>query len=212
MRVSAWVFRTHPGRYDLGAIGWNARNSAIRADPSVARDLIRAVAMQSSETFDAEGLHDPDRAQPRAGASESSDYFVFRLRGRTYAVSPARIELVVPMQPIVTVPTVGTHVRGVIHMRGRVIAVIDLAGLLGIDDQPPLDETARLIICSTPCPFAFVAEATLGIWSLAGDLTTRRADDGPLVGGRIEDRGSAATLIDTHAVIERVMSLRTERP
>lgn len=168
--------------------------------------------MQPNETFDAEALHDPDRAEPQARASESNDYFVFRLRGRTYAMSPSSIELVVPMQPIVTVPTVGTHVRGVIHLRGRVIAVIELAALLGVDDQPPLDETARLIICHTPCPFAFVAEATLGIWSLAGQMQARRAEDGPLVSGRIEDRGSAATLIDSRAVIDRVMSLRTERP
>jgi purine-binding chemotaxis protein CheW len=167
--------------------------------------------MLSTQTFDAESLRDPDHAQPQGGGIESTDYFVFRLRGRTYALPPSAIELVVPMQPIVAVPTVGAHVRGVIHLRGRVIAVIDLAALLGVDDPVVLDQSARLAIVDAACPFAFVCDATLGIWAFANDAQTRSTDDGPIVSGRIEDRGGAATLIDPRAVIDRVMSLRAER-
>ena len=168
--------------------------------------------MQSRESFESESLRDPDLAQPEGGETASTHYFVFRLRGRTYALRPTCIDLVTPMQPVVPVPTAGPHVRGVIHLRGRVIAVIDLAALLAIDDQAPLPDSARLIITAGRTPFAFVADATLGIWAFADDAQTRSTDDGPIVCGRIEDRGGAATLIDVRAIVDRVISLRGERP
>jgi hypothetical protein len=67
-----------------------------------------------------------------------------------------------------------------------------------------------MIVVSARYPFAFVADVTLGIWACAAP--TRSHDDGPIVSGRIENDGEAATLIDAHAAIERVVSLRGERP
>lgn len=166
--------------------------------------------MHSNAAVDADSLRDPDLAQPQAQAVSTTDYFVFRLHGRTYAVAPNSIESVAAMQRVVPVPTAGPHVRGVIHSRGRVIAVIDLAALLGIDNEPESSESARMIVVSARYPFAFVADATLGIWACAG--LTRGNDDGPIVIGRIENNGEAATMIDARAVIDRVVSLRTERP
>lgn len=166
--------------------------------------------MDGLDSFDEESLRDPDRVEQVAAAVESTDYFVFRLRGRTYAVPPSTVELVVPMQPIVVVPTSGAHIAGVIYLRGRVIAVIDLAALLGIDDQPPSHESERLLVIQGPCPFAFVVDATLGLWSFRNAAPTRSADDGPIVGGHITDRGGAATLIDARAIVEHLIKLRRE--
>jgi purine-binding chemotaxis protein CheW len=166
--------------------------------------------MNSTDRFDAESLRDPDRIEPVAAAIESTDYFVFRLRGRTYALAPSTVDLVVPMQPVVVVPTPGAHIAGVIYLRGRIIAVIDLAALLGIDDQPPSHESARLIVLDAPCRFAFVADATLGLWSFCNAAPSRSADDGPIVSGHIADRGGAATLIDPRAILEHLINLRGE--
>ena len=168
--------------------------------------------MVSSETLDPASLRDPDRAQPHAAPIATSDYFVFRLRGRTYALAPSCVEIVVPLQPIVAIPTAGAHVRGVMYLRGRVIAVVDLVSLLGIDDGAQSNDPTRIVVVDAPCPFAFVADATLGIWAFADDAQTRTTDDGPLVSARIEDRGGAATLIDPRAVFDRVASGRAERP
>src|SRR6478609_8011456 len=143
----------------------------------MARDLISRFAMQSSASAELESVRDPDRAQPHVGPIESTDYFVFRLSGRTYALTPTAVELVAPMQAIVAVPTAGPHVRGVIHLRGRIIAVIDLASVLEIDDQPVVHDTARLVVLDGRTPFAFVVDATLGLWSFARDAQTRTVDD-----------------------------------
>jgi chemotaxis signal transduction protein len=166
--------------------------------------------MQTMTTFDPESLRDPDRAQPKADAIKTNDYFVFRLHGRAYGVTPSCIESVAQMQRVVPVPTSGAHVSGIIHSRGRIIAVVSLGALLGIDDQAQLTESARLIVVSARYPFAFVADATLGIWACS--VQTRNNDDGPMVTGRIDHSGEAATVIDPNAVIERVVSLRMERP
>jgi purine-binding chemotaxis protein CheW len=167
--------------------------------------------MQSTATFDQESLRDPDRPHTKVGGNDSTDYFVFRLCGRTYALMPGAIDLVAPTQPIVPVPTAGPFVRGVIHLRGRIIAVIDLAALLEIDSAPSPSEGSRLVVIAAASPFAFAVDTTLGLWSFARDAQTRTVDDGPIVCGRIEDRGGAATIIDTKAVFERVVAMRTER-
>ena len=167
--------------------------------------------MQSPETVDAIAVRDPDRAQPHAGAIAATDYFLFRLRGRTYALPPSAVELVVSMQPLVAIPTAGTHVRGVMYLRGRVITVIDLAQLLTIDDQPESRDGARVVVVAAPSPFAFVADATLGLAALADTALARSAEDSPLVGGHLDDRGGGATLIDPRAVFDKLMALRGER-
>ena len=184
----------------------------IRAELDVARRLIWRLAMQSTETLAPESLRDPDRAQPMAAAEATTDYFAFRLRGRTYALAPSVVELVVPMQPIIAIPTAGAYVRGVMYLRGRVITVIDLAALLAIDDQPASHDSSRILVVAAPCPFAFVVDATLGLSAFADSTHTRGSDDGPLVTGRVEDRGRAATLIDLRAVFDRVVGERAERP
>ena len=168
--------------------------------------------MHSMTTFDPGLLRDPDRAQPKADAIKTSDHFVFRLHGRTYAVTPSCIESVAQMQRVVPVPTAGAHVQGIIHSRGRIIAVIALGALLGVDDQAQLTESARLVVVSARYPFAFVVDATLGIWTCADGTQTRTNDDGPMITGRILNGGEAATLIDPNAVIDRVVNLRAERP
>ncbi len=166
--------------------------------------------MHSNAALDGDSLRDPDLAQPQEQAVSTTDYFVFRLNARTYAVTPSSVESVAPVQRIVPVPTVGAHVRGVIHTRGRIIAVIDLAALLGIDEAPAASESARMVVVSGRYPFAFVADATLGIWACPDH--TRSNDDGPMVLGRIANGDEAATLLDAGAVIDRIISLRSERP
>lgn len=168
--------------------------------------------MQTVTTPDSDMLRDPDRAQPKADAIKTSDHFVFRLQGRAYAVAPSSVESVAQMQRVVPVPTAGAHVQGIIHSRGRIIAVIALGALLGIDEQAQLTDSARLVVVAARYPFAFVADATLGIWTCADGAQTRTTDDGPIVTGRIDHRGEAATVIDPNAVIERVVGSRSDRP
>jgi purine-binding chemotaxis protein CheW len=53
-------------------------------------------------------------------------YLTFHLGSARYAVSVTDVHTVIRMVPVTSVPLMPPHVRGVINLRGAVIAVIDL--------------------------------------------------------------------------------------
>lgn len=64
-------------------------------------------------------------------------HVVFRVAGERYALPLAAVrEVVVPQPPFARVPRASEAVRGVMNLRGRVVAVVDLAPLVGLPPQP----------------------------------------------------------------------------
>jgi purine-binding chemotaxis protein CheW len=155
---------------------------------------------------------DPDRPPQVEAIVAETEHFVFQLAGRTYTLPAASVELVAPPQTIVPVPTVPSHVRGIAHLRGRILAVIDLALVLGVEpDAAAGDADPRLVVMAASShPFAFVADATRGIWTAPRDAINRGPDDGPIVRGRIESEGRAATVLDPAALLHRLLGRSTE--
>jgi purine-binding chemotaxis protein CheW len=63
-------------------------------------------------------------------------HVVFRVAGERYALPLAAVrEVVVPQPPFARVPRASEAVRGVMNLRGRVVAVVDLAALVGLEPQ-----------------------------------------------------------------------------
>ena len=64
-------------------------------------------------------------------------HVVFRVGSERYALPLAAVrEVVVPQPPFARVPRASEAVRGVMNLRGRVVAVVDLAPLVGLPPQP----------------------------------------------------------------------------
>jgi purine-binding chemotaxis protein CheW len=64
-------------------------------------------------------------------------HVVFRVAGERFALPlPAVREVVLPQPPFARVPRASDAVRGVMNLRGRVVAVVDLASLVGLAPQP----------------------------------------------------------------------------
>jgi purine-binding chemotaxis protein CheW len=168
--------------------------------------------MQTSHTDDEVLALDPDRPVAADVIVAEAEHFVFRLARRTYTLPAASVELVAPPQTIVPVPTVPPHVRGIAHLRGRILAVIDLAIVLGVEADVGDEETdPRLVVMTGGShPFAFVADATRGIWTAPRDTIVRGPDDGPIVRGRIESEGRAATALDPMALLHRLLGQHPE--
>ena len=62
---------------------------------------------------------------------------LFRLGGERFGLPLGAVrEVVVPQPPFARVPRVSDAVRGVMNLRGRVVAVVDLAELMGLAPQP----------------------------------------------------------------------------
>ncbi len=62
---------------------------------------------------------------------------VFRVATERYGLPLSAVrEVVSPHPPFARVPRAGGAVRGVMNLRGRVVAVVDLAELVGLPPQP----------------------------------------------------------------------------
>lgn len=80
-----------------------------------------------------------------AQAPTELQYLVFYVSGMEMAVSLARVSEIVPYERVSPVPGTPPYVRGVVHVRERVIPVIDLAHKLGRVSEPPGKRTCILM-------------------------------------------------------------------
>lgn len=64
-------------------------------------------------------------------------HVVFRVASERFALPLDAVgEVVLPQPPFARVPRSSEAVRGVMNHRGRVVAVVDLAALVGLEPQP----------------------------------------------------------------------------
>ncbi len=157
-----------------------------------------------------EALRDPDISTVPL-ANPTTDYFTLALCRRVYALPPAHVEHVVPTQPIVPIPGAPAHVLGVVHLRGRIVTVVDLAGLLGIEGPASEGDPRLVVMTARAYVFAFQVDATLGLWPVIGEMGAV-ASDGPLVIGRVAGAtGAIATVLDPDAILDRILGAECAR-
>ena len=100
------------------------------------------------------------------GAVESRDYLLFRLGGERFGLPTTVAREVLRLPRLVRVPQVAEHFRGVINLRGEIVAVTDLRPLLGLSGRE-LPATGRLLIVEAAGLLtALLTEAVEGIRSL----------------------------------------------
>jgi len=74
-------------------------------------------------------------------------HVVFRVAGERFALPLDAVrEVVVPQPPFARVPRSSEAVRGVMNLRGRVVAVVDLAALVGLAAQPLAPGAGHVLI------------------------------------------------------------------
>ena len=82
------------------------------------------------------------------GAEEASTFVVFALAGESFAVEIGRVREIIRIPRITWVPEAPRFVRGVINLRGSVVAVLDLAAILSLK-SPVESSEGRIIIAET---------------------------------------------------------------
>jgi len=73
-------------------------------------------------------------------------YLTFFIRGEEYAVGILRVKEIIEYETVTRVPTMPTHVRGVINLRGSVLPVIDLAAKFGHGETAPARTTCIVVV------------------------------------------------------------------
>ncbi len=125
-------------------------------------------------------------------------HVVFRVASERYALPLAAVrEVVVPQPPFARVPRSSEAVRGVMNLRGRVIAVVDLAALVGLPAQP-LEPAAGhvLILDRGKRALGFLIGAVLGVETIVPSPDA----PGGLVRGVAPAAGGAVTLLGADAL------------
>ena len=153
-------------------------------------------------------------AEERPGAPAPSPapdalrHVLFRLGGERYAVPLEAVrEVVVPQPPFARVPRASEAVRGVMNLRGRVVAVVDLARLVGLPAQPLAGGAGHVLLLEGDRrALGFLVGAVLGVDAIvpAGERTG-------IARGVAATRIGAATVLAADALAEAADALFTGR-
>ncbi len=125
-------------------------------------------------------------------------HVVFRVASERYALPLAAVrEVVIPQPPFARVPRASEAVRGVMNLRGRVIAVVDLAALVGLPPQPLEAATGHVLILDPgKRALGFLIGAVLGVETIAPPADA----GGGVVRGVVPAAGGAVTLLGPDAL------------
>ena len=145
---------------------------------------------------------------PAPGAAAPERHVVFRAAGERFALPLQSVrEVVVPQPPFARVPRASGAVRGAMNLRGRVVAVVELAPLLGLESEGLAPAQGHvLVLAREPRAMGLLVSAVLGVEPLAPGGEARREGGAPAVG--VAQVGEAVvTLLDPEAVEARAAAL-----
>jgi len=96
-------------------------------------------------------------------------HVVFRVASERFALPLAAVrEVVLPQPPFARVPRSSEAVRGVMNLRGRVVAVVDLAALVGLAPQKLEPSVGQVLILDHgKRALGFLIAGVLGVEAIA---------------------------------------------
>ncbi len=151
------------------------------------------------------GAGEPAGSEARPPAAEGERHVLFRVAGERYALPLEAVrEVVVPQPPFARVPRASEAVRGVMNLRGRVVAVVDLAPLVGLAPQPLAPAAGHVLVLERDRrALGLLIGAVLGVEPLAAP----EASPGRLVRGMAAGRAGAVTVLAPDALAAHAESL-----
>lgn len=132
-------------------------------------------------------------------------HVVFRLAAERFALPLEAVrEVVLPQPPFSRVPRTSDAVRGVMNLRGRVVAVVDLARLLGLPAQPLAAASGQVLILDQgKRALGLLIGGVLGVEPIAAPGDAPRA----LVRGVAAAAAGAVTVLGPEALAEEALAL-----
>ncbi len=126
-------------------------------------------------------------------------HVVFRAGGERYALPLEAVsEVVPPSPPFAHVPRTASPVLGAMSLRGRVVAVVELAPLLGLRTPPLAEGSGQVIVLDRDRrALGFLVEGVSGVEPV--DPPARPADGLP-VKGLSAVRGAPVAVLDPDAL------------
>lgn len=102
-----------------------------------------------------------------AETGETLEILAFSLAGERYGIETRYVHEVVAPPDLTPVPGTPPFVRGVFNQRGRILAVVDLRGLVGLARQRPGEASRVAVVETGGMLFGLHADAVEGIYRVA---------------------------------------------
>ncbi len=133
-------------------------------------------------------------------------HVLFRIGGERFALPLAAVlEVVTPQPPFARVPRTSDAVRGAMNLRGRVVAVVDLAPLVGLAGQSLMPGQGQVVVLDRGRRgLGLLIEAVLGVEALDAPEGSTKSE---VVRGLSSVRGKAVTVLDADALAAQSRAL-----
>lgn len=131
----------------------------------------------------ANGSLRPDETQPTGGSvgKRAGKYLTFSLGGEEYALEILRVQEIIGMMPVTSVPRTPPHILGVVNLRGKVIPVIDMRLKFAMERLPQTEQTCIVVIQARGTQFGMVVDRV----SEVVDIPEEQIEDTPTFGEEV---------------------------
>ncbi len=78
--------------------------------------------------------------------SEINSYLVFKIGKEEFAAHASKVQRILELQTITSIPKAQTYMKGVINLMGKVLPVIDARLKMGLEEKEPDNNTCIIVL------------------------------------------------------------------
>ena len=123
----------------------------------------------------------PDAA---AVAERAGKYLTFTLADEDYGLEILKVREIMGMLAITCVPNTPHYVRGVVNIRGKVIAIVDLRAKFGMPEADYSEQTCIIVVCIGDVEVGIIVDRVREVL----DIAEEDIEDAPELGTDIDGR------------------------
>jgi purine-binding chemotaxis protein CheW len=136
------------------------------------------------------------------------EFVVVQLGNTRFALPAADCREVLRPPRIVKVPGAGEHIRGIINLRGEIVAVTDLTPLLGLERSELPPQPQLVVVAANGLTTALLVARVEGLIHVAIDTIEPVAAglsglQHDIVSGQLQQTGGTLIFLDLHRTLER---------
>lgn len=103
------------------------------------------------------------RREPEADPGASIELIEFRVARENYALETRHVMEVLPLVDLTPVPCTPPFIRGVVNVRGRITAVVDLRSFFGLPSRGLSDLHHTILVRGAGLEFGLLADVVAGV-------------------------------------------------
>ena len=139
-------------------------------------------------------------------AARAGKYLTFGLGAEDYGLEILKVREIMGLLDITSVPNTPHYVKGVVNIRGKVIAIVDLRSKFGMPETVTTDQTCIIVVCVGNVEVGIIVDRVCEV----KDIAEEEIEDPPELGtdidsgnilGMSKSGGKVSILLD----IERVL-------